>query len=178
MGYNRERSKEEDQERQGKAGRQKTINVSSAFDSVDHSILLQRLSTPFGLTDKPLEWLCSFLSGRTNCVTFGSSRSAWVLAPFGVPQGSVLGPILYIIYTADIGALLSSHGLLHQLHADDVQAYTHCPSDCAVTMVHQLCLAMVSLSGCLASNRLLLNPTKTQSIWLRSRRRLANVGRC
>ena len=110
MGYNRERSKEEDQERQGKAGRQRTINVSSAFDSVDHSILLQRLSTSFGLTDKPLEWLCSFLSERTNCVTFGSSRSAWVLAPFGVPQGSVLGPLLYIIYTADIGALLSSHG--------------------------------------------------------------------
>src|SRR6218665_1408391 len=86
--------------------------------------------------------------------------------------------MLYIIYTAYIMALLSSHGLLHQLHTDNVQAYTHCPPDCAVTMVRQLCLAMVSLSGCLASNRLLLNPTKTQFIWLRSRRRLANVDRC
>ena len=52
------------------------FDVSSAFDSVDHSILLQRLSTSFGLSDKPLEWLRSFLSERTNCVTFGSSRSA------------------------------------------------------------------------------------------------------
>src|SRR6218665_2504690 len=154
------------------------FDISSAFDSVDHSILLQHLSTSFGLTDKPLEWLRSFLSERINCVTFGSSRSAWVHAPFGVPQGSVLGPLLYIIYTADIGALLSSHGLLHQLYADDVQAHTHCPPDCAVTMVRQLCLAMDSLSGCLASNRLLLNPTKTQFIWLGNRRRLANIDRC
>src|SRR6218665_1823357 len=154
------------------------FGVSSAFDSVDYSILLQRLSTSFGLTDKPLEWLRSFLSERTNCATFGSSRSAWVHAPFGVPQGSVLGPLLYIIYTADIGALLSSHGLLHQLYADDVQAYTRCTPDCAVTMVRQLCLAMDFLSGCLASNRLLLNPTKTQFIWLGSLRRLANVDRC
>src|SRR6218665_2200171 len=66
------------------------FDVSSEFDSVDHNILLQRLSISFGLTDKPLEWLSSFLSECTNCVTFGSSRSAWVHAPFGVPQGSLL----------------------------------------------------------------------------------------
>src|SRR6218665_300320 len=98
------------------------FDVSSAFDSVDHSILLQHLSTSFGLTDKPLEWLRSFLSERANCVTFGSSRSAWVHGPFGVPQGLVFEPLVYIIYTAEIGSLLSSHGLLHQLYADDVQA--------------------------------------------------------
>ena len=52
------------------------FDVSSAFESVDHSILLQRLSISFGLTDKPSEWLSSFLSDRTNCAVFGSSRSA------------------------------------------------------------------------------------------------------
>jgi len=116
------------------------FDVNSAFDSVDRSILFQRLSTSFGLTDKPLEWFRFFLSEHTYCATFGSSRSAWVHAPFGIHQGSFLGLLLHIIYTADIGAMLSSHGLLHQLYADDVQAYTHCPSDCAVTMVRQLCL--------------------------------------
>ena len=54
------------------------FDVSSAFDSVDHSILLQRLSTSFGLTDKSLEWLRSFLSERTNCVTL-------ILALLGQP---------------------------------------------------------------------------------------------
>ena len=62
------------------------FDVSSAFDSVDHSILLQRLSTSFGLVDQPLEWLRSFLSERTNCAVVGSSRSIWVPAPFGVPR--------------------------------------------------------------------------------------------
>lgn len=65
------------------------FDVSSAFDSVDHSVLLQRLFTSFGLSDQPLEWLRSFLSDRTNCVVLGSSGYLWVPAPFGVPQGSV-----------------------------------------------------------------------------------------
>src|SRR5688572_26187138 len=79
------------------------FDVSAAFDCVDHDILLQRLSMSFGLMDQPLEWLRSFLSERTNSVLFGTSRSVWVPAPFGVPQGSVLGPLLYVIYTSGIG---------------------------------------------------------------------------
>ena len=63
------------------------FDYHSAFDSVDHSILLQRLSTSFGLVDQPLEWLRSFLSERTNCAVVGSSRSLWVPASFSVPQG-------------------------------------------------------------------------------------------
>lgn len=79
--------------------------------------------------------------------------------------------------TAGIGALLESYGLLHQLYADDVQAYTHCTSDQAVAAVAQMCLAMDALSAWLASNRLLLNASKTQFIWLGGGRRLAGVDR-
>src|SRR5688572_11687420 len=151
------------------------FDVSSAFDSVDHCILLKRLAVSFGLTGKPLDWLSSFLTGRTNCAVVGSSRSRWVPAPFGVPQGSVLGPLLYILYTADISSLLRSSGLLHQLYADDIQAYVHCRAADAVASVGLMCRAIDALSGWMASNRLLLNPSKTQFIWLGSRRQLAGV---
>src|SRR6218665_1357281 len=78
---------------------------------------------------------------------------------------------------AGIGALLESYGLLHQLYADDVQAYTHCTSDQAVAAVAQMYLATDALSAWLASNRLLLNASKTQFIWLGGGRRLAGVDR-
>src|SRR6218665_1157395 len=76
-----------------------------------------------------------------------------------------------------VGALLESYGLPHQLYADDVQAYTHCTSDQAVGLaaVAQMCLAMDALSAWLASNRLLLNASKTQFIWLGGGKRLAGV---
>src|SRR6218665_640708 len=82
-----------------------------------------------------LSWLTSFLSERSMCVVHGLSRSPWVPAPYGLPQGSVLGPLLCKIYTSDIASLLASQAILGQLYADDVRAYQHCPaSDALVTV--------------------------------------------
>src|SRR6218665_528852 len=102
------------------------FDVSAAFDTVDHEILLKRLNVSFGFSGTLLLWLRSFLSERSLCVVHGSYRSSWVPAPFGLPQGSVLAPLLFIIYTSDLASLLASHALLAQLYADDVQAYQHC----------------------------------------------------
>ena len=70
------------------------FDVSAAFDTVDHEILLKRLSVSFGLSDTLLLWLRSYLTERSLCVVHGSS---WVPAPFGLPQGSVLAPLLFIM---------------------------------------------------------------------------------
>src|SRR5688572_4130727 len=87
-------------------------DVSAAFDSVDHDLLLSRLSITFGIRDLPLLWITSYLSERSSSTIFHSSRSPWRPAPFGLPQGSVLGPLLYILFTADLESLLTSCSLM------------------------------------------------------------------
>src|SRR6218665_403867 len=66
------------------------FDVSAAFDTVDHEILLKRLQLSFGLSGNFLTWLASFLDGRSLCVAHGSSMSQWFPSPHGLPQGLVL----------------------------------------------------------------------------------------
>ena len=68
------------------------FDVSAAFDTVDHQILLQRLSISFGLSGNILGWLASFLQDRSFMVAHGSTRSRWVPAPFGLPRAPFLVP--------------------------------------------------------------------------------------
>ena len=78
------------------------LDCSAAFDTVDHDILLRKLSDSFGVGGVALQWLASYLCGRQPCVRYGGRQSKYELVNYGVPQGSVIGPLLYIIYTADL----------------------------------------------------------------------------
>src|SRR6218665_2006015 len=100
------------------------------------------------------------------CALHGLSRSSWVPAPYGLPQRSVLGPLLYIIYTSNITSLLASQAMLGHLYADDVQAYQHCPASDALVTVSAMSRTMDALGSWMSSNHLRLNPHKTQFIWL------------
>ena len=76
------------------------LDLSAAFDCVDHDILLRQLRVRFGICGTVLDWIASFLSGRSQRVLYRGRLSAeWQLL-FGVPHGSVLGPILFLLYTA------------------------------------------------------------------------------
>src|SRR6218665_2893090 len=105
------------------------FDASSAFGMVDHEILLQRLETSFGLSGSPLRpnWFRSYLSDRSQMVVLGDTRSSWVPVQFGVRQGCVLGPLLYILFAADISRLFAKYSASGHLYADDVQAYVHGP---------------------------------------------------
>jgi len=87
------------------------LDMSAAFDTVDHEILLQRPQSEFGVTDTPLDWLRSYLETRTQFVKLGQHQSATVGLDVGVPQGSVLGPLLFAIYCSPVADVIASHGV-------------------------------------------------------------------
>ena len=91
--------------------------------------------------------------------------SPWYPTPLSLPQGSVLGPLLYIPFTADIGPLLASCSLASHSSADDVQAYKHCLASQAHSAIRLVSHAMDILNAWMSSNCLLLNPQKSQYIW-------------
>ena len=133
---------------------------------VDHKILLQRLESSYGIKGVPLLWLQSYLSGRTQMVIAGNSRPNWVPVFLGVPQGSVLGPLLFILYTADVTSLFPSHSATGHLFADDVQAYVHGSPSTQLILVRRIQALSHDLHLWMSSNRLSLNSNKTQLIWL------------
>jgi len=117
------------------------IDLSAAFDCVDHDILLERLRISFGLDDIVLRWIRCYLSDRTHQIAYAGQLSALQLALYGVPQGSVLGPLLYVLYTAELHQLVERHGVnLHQ-YADDCQLYLSTPVSCAAAAISVLYLA-------------------------------------
>ena len=96
------------------------IDLSAAFDLVNHDILLARLETKFGITLNALAWIRSYLSGRSQkCVINGESSSPVTLSR-GVPQGSVLGPVLFSLFTAPLGDIAKKHNMERHFYADDM----------------------------------------------------------
>ena len=124
-------------------------------------MLLARLYKRFGFRDTVLFWLESFLTDRTACVRVKSSCSHFSNISCGVPQGSVLGPLLFQLYVAPISDIVSEYGLKHIIYADDITIYVSCnvSNFCSTLLNVQLCIAHVV--DWLISNRLKINVDKT-----------------
>lgn len=99
------------------------LDLSAAFDTIDHSILLERLSSWFGITSTALAWLKSYFLNRSFYVTIDNSKSSSYQLLYGVPQGSVLGPLLSFLYSTPLSTLISQSSVQHQLFADDTQLF-------------------------------------------------------
>jgi len=87
------------------------LDLSAAFDMVCHSTLTQRLQTEFGVSGTAISWIQSYLHGRMQYVKMGQHRSSEATLEVGVPQGSVLGPLLFAVYCSPVADVIASHGV-------------------------------------------------------------------
>ena len=108
------------------------LDLSAAFDTIDHNILIARLRNTFGCSGTVLEWFISYLSCRTQSVFVGHESTPSVLK-CGVMQGSVLGPLLFTLYTHPLSTVVCQYGLSCHFFADDSQLHnSSVPSDFSV----------------------------------------------
>ena len=111
------------------------LDLSPAFDTIDHETLLQRLATRYGISDTVLSWFTSYLSGRVQAVSICGTLSDFYPLRYGVPQSSVIGPILFTLYSAALQDIVMAHGLNCVMYADDTQLYMiYHPSDKACAL--------------------------------------------
>ena len=87
------------------------LDLTAAFDTIDHNILIARLNSNLGISEPALSWFKEYLSDRSQRVSINGSTSKKVIISSGVPQGSCLGPLLFIIYARDLFKVLNKHSV-------------------------------------------------------------------
>lgn len=148
------------------------LDLSAAFDSIDHSTLLQRFRVSYGIDGTVLDWITSYLSDRTQHVRFGETRSPpSSVGPIQLPQGSVLGPVFFIMYAAALQRLIERHQLTPHGYADDTQIYGSCRPADADILAQKMSTCIDEVSQWMKANRLQLNQSKTEVVWFASSRR-------
>ena len=151
------------------------LDLSAAFDTLDHGILLQRLHTTFGVCDTALEWFKSYLTDRTQSVVLNGVSSKPALLKQGVPQGSVLGPVLFSMCVTPLGNLTKRFDIFYHMYADDTQLYRSASSCQFPENVEKIQQAVESVKVWMTNNKLKLNCDKTELIKIATRPKLKSL---
>jgi hypothetical protein len=156
------------------------LDQSAAFDTVDHKILIRRLENYYNITGTALRWFSSYLSHRTQAVCINNVCSEYIPLSSGVPQGSVLGPVLFSLYSQPLVEILEKWGTEFHLYADDTQLYMSftCNNQTndylTITNVLKSCLDEVR--HWMTKNFLKLNEEKTEFMLIGSKAQLELLG--
>ena len=153
------------------------IDLSAAFNTVDHPILFQSLEKQFGFRDSVLSWYKSYLSDRKQCVILKGTQSNTFNLPFGVPQGSCLGPILFTQYASSLFSIFSNHSVSAHAYADDHQLYMAFSPNLVSLNQAVSCMesCLQDVKSWMISNKLKMNDSKTEFIIIGSNQQLAKI---
>ena len=145
------------------------LDLSAAFDTVNHQRLLKKLQFSYGIKGVTLEWIRSYLQSRSFSVKVKDSCSPETVLEVGVPQGSILGPLLFILYTKDLEHIASKYNCKIHLYADDTQLYFTFESGDESNLEITLARCMADIKSWMVVNFLQLNPSKTEVIIISSK---------
>ena len=146
------------------------LDLSAAFDTLDHTILLDRLSRYFGFSHTVLtRWFSSYLTVRIQSVTIGNTTSSSRRLEFGVLQGSILGPLSFMFYTAPIQDIISAHNLDCMFYANASQLYITIDPHDQSPALNTLQKRISEIIEWITINKLVYNTSKTEVIQFISR---------
>ena len=154
------------------------LDISAAFDTLEHDILMSRLGKTFGISGLPLTWLESYLADQDQFVRIEGDSSRKLPCEFGVLQGSVLGPMLFTLYVSPVGDVIERLGLHHHQYADDTQLYVSFKTSDRHTAMENTGMAADRVRKWFALNGLKLNPDKTEVMLVGTSQNLASSGDC
>ena len=140
------------------------LDLSAAFDTIDHQILLSCLDSVLGIQSTALQWLQSYLSDRYQSTSVNNSSSSPSPLMYGVPQGTVLGPILFVLYTTPFSDIIANHSVNHQLFADDTQLQKSAPLSEVTNLTKELNACTDDIKTWMTENPLKLNDDKTETL--------------
>jgi len=149
----------------GEVGALVLLDMSAAFDTIDHGIMLDVLRRRFDVRDAALDWFASYFVDRTQVVVTGTKSSSVSQLRIGTPQGSVLGPRSFVAYAEDVTDVFQLHRVCYHLFADDMQGTRHNQPSRVLEVTNELGVCMTSVSNWCASKRLQLNTKKTEVMW-------------
>jgi hypothetical protein len=140
------------------------LDLSAAFDTVNHKLLISTLAE-MGISGTALSWFVSYLTDRSYQVSWKGSVSAPRPLSTGVPQGSVLGPLLFSMYTKSLGSVIHSHGFSYHSYADDTQLFLSFPPS-TPQVKERISACLTDISEWMATHHLKLNLDKTELLFM------------